>query len=91
MAYALSEMTQNEERGGEMMVSFQGIHCAQDILLVGGRWSVAYPLSERHVAALLEEGGVSVDHAILQRWVGTDSPPRGRCSTAVSGPSGSVA
>ena len=36
---------------------------------MGVRWYVAYPLSYRHVEALLEERGVPVDHATLQRWV----------------------
>jgi len=30
---------------------------------------VAYPLSYRHVEALMEERGVPVDHATIQRWV----------------------
>ena len=41
---------------------------------MGVRWSVASPLRDRHVAALLEERGVSGDHARLQRGVGHDSP-----------------
>jgi putative transposase len=38
------------------------------------RWYVAYPLSYRHVEALLEERGVPVDHATIQRWVVKYSP-----------------
>jgi putative transposase len=38
------------------------------------RWSVAYPLSSRHVAALLEERGVPIDHATSQRGVVKASP-----------------
>ena len=45
-----------------------------DILLMGVRWYVAYPLSYRHVEELLEERGVPVDHATMQRWVVQDSP-----------------
>jgi putative transposase len=56
------------------MISFKGAHCAQDMSLVGVRWYVAYPLCYRHVAELMEERGVSVDHATLQRWVVQDSP-----------------
>jgi DDE domain/Putative transposase len=33
------------------------------------RWYVAYPLSYRHVEELMEERGVPVDHATIQRWV----------------------
>jgi putative transposase len=35
---------------------------------------VAYPLSYRHVEELMEERGVSVDHATVQRWVVKYSP-----------------
>ena len=36
---------------------------------MGVRWYVAYPLSYRHVEELMEERGVPVDHATIQRWV----------------------
>ena len=52
-----------------MPVSFKGAHVPQDIMLMGVRWYVAYPLSYRHVEALMEERGVPVDHATIQRWV----------------------
>jgi transposase-like protein len=35
---------------------------------------VAYPLSTRHVEELMEERGVSVDHATINRWVIKYSP-----------------
>src|SRR3989440_2722897 len=60
--------------GGETMVSFKGAHFAKDIILVGVRWYVAYPLSYRHVEELMEERGVAVDHATIQRWVVKYSP-----------------
>ena len=52
-----------------MPVSFKGAHFPQDIILMGVRWYVAYPLSYRHVEELMEERGVPVDHATIQRWV----------------------
>jgi transposase-like protein len=52
-----------------MPVSFKGAHFLQEIILMGVRWYVAYPLSYRHVEKLMEERGVSVDHATVQRWV----------------------
>jgi putative transposase len=61
-------------QGGETMLSFKGAHFAKDIILVGMRWYVAYPLSYRHVEELMEERGVSVDHATTQRWVVKYSP-----------------
>jgi hypothetical protein len=35
-----------------MAVSFQDAHFPKEIMLLGGRWYVAYPLSTRHVEAL---------------------------------------
>src|SRR5215510_13439824 len=51
------------------MVSFTGAHFPKDILLVCVRWYVAYPLSDRQVEELMQERGVSVDHATINRWV----------------------
>ena len=58
-----------------MAVRFKGAHFPAEIILPGVRWSVAYPLSYRQVEELLEERGVSVDHATVQRWVVRYSPP----------------
>jgi putative transposase len=58
-----------------MAVSFKGAHFPAEILLTGVRWYVAYPLSYRQVEERLEERGVSVDHATIQRWVVKYSPP----------------
>jgi len=55
-------------------VSFKGAHFPQDIILMGVRWYLAYPLSYRHVEELMEERGVPVDHATIQRWVVKYSP-----------------
>ena len=53
-----------------MAISFQGAHFPKEVILMGVRWYVAYPLSTRHVEELMEERGVSVDHAtIRQVWV----------------------
>src|SRR5262245_41901932 len=57
-----------------MAISFKGAHFPQDIILMGVRWYVAYPLSYRHVEELMEERGVPVDHATIQRWVVKYSP-----------------
>ncbi len=56
------------------MISFKGAHFPQDIILTGVRWYVAYPLSYRHVEELMEERGVPIDHATIQRWVVKYSP-----------------
>jgi putative transposase len=57
-----------------MAVSFKGAHFPKDIILTGVRWYVAYPLSYRHVEELMQERGVAVDHATIQRWVVKYSP-----------------
>jgi transposase-like protein len=56
------------------MISFKGAHFPQDIIFMGIQWYLAYPLSYRHVEELLEERGVPVDHATIQRWVVKYSP-----------------
>jgi putative transposase len=57
-----------------MAVCFKGAHFPKDIILMGVRWYVAYPLSTRHVEELMEERGVSVDHSTINRWVVKYSP-----------------
>jgi putative transposase len=57
-----------------MAISFQGAHFPQDVILMSVRWYVAYPLSYRHVEELMEERGVLLDHATIQRWVVKYSP-----------------
>src|SRR5438132_9844295 len=57
-----------------MAISCKGAHFPQDIILMGVRWYLAYPLSYRHVEELLEERGVPIDHATIQRWVVQDRP-----------------
>jgi putative transposase len=58
-----------------MPVSFKGAHFPQEIILTCVRWYVAYPLSTRHVEELMQERGVAVDHATVNRWVIKYSPP----------------
>jgi transposase-like protein len=52
-----------------MAISFKGAHFPQELILIGVRWYVAYPLSYRHVEELMEERGVAVDQATIQRIV----------------------
>src|SRR5262249_17796603 len=68
-------VTYGAQRGrATMAISFKGAHFPPDIILMGVRWYVAYPLSYRHVEELLEERGVPIDHATIQRWVVKYSP-----------------
>ena len=46
----------------------------QEIILIGVRWYVAYPLSTRHVEELMLKRGVHVDHSTINRWVVKYSP-----------------
>jgi transposase-like protein len=57
-----------------MAISFKGAHFPKEVILMGVRWYVAYPLSYRHVEELMEERGVPIDHATIQRWVVKYSP-----------------
>src|SRR5712664_2579766 len=57
-----------------MAVSFKGAHFPQEVMLMGVRWYVAYPLSTRHVEELMAERGVEVDHSTINRWVIKYSP-----------------
>src|SRR5712692_10090707 len=57
-----------------MAVSFKGAHFPQDVILMGVRWYVAYPLSTRHVEELMEERGVEIDHSTINRWTIKYSP-----------------
>src|SRR5207237_10907712 len=57
-----------------MAIDCKGAHFPPEVILMGVRWYVAYPLSTRHVEALMEERGVEVDHSTINRWVIKYSP-----------------
>src|SRR6266436_3664411 len=57
-----------------MAISFKGAHFPPEVILMGVRWYVVYPLSTRHVEELMEERGVEVDHSTVNRWVIKYSP-----------------
>jgi hypothetical protein len=52
-----------------MAISFKGAHFPPEVILMGVRWYLAYPLSTRHVEELMAERGVEVDHSTMNRWV----------------------
>jgi hypothetical protein len=66
--------TEDHTRGRATMVSFKGAHFVKAMILTCVRWYLAYPLSDRQVEELMEERGVSVDHATVHRWVLKYSP-----------------
>jgi putative transposase len=49
------------------MVGFKGAHFEKDIILTCIQWYLAYPLSYRQAEELMEERGVPVDHATINR------------------------
>jgi putative transposase len=51
------------------MIDFKGSQFEKEIILWGVRWYVAYPISYRQLEEMMQERGVSVDHATLNRWV----------------------
>src|SRR5262245_64392770 len=51
------------------MISLKGAYFVQVIILTCVRWYLAYPLSYRQVEELMQERGVSVDHATINRWL----------------------
>ena len=51
------------------MINFSGRHFPKDVIIQGVRWYVAYSLSYRDIEELMQERGVSVDHATLNRWL----------------------
>ena len=57
-----------------MAISFKGAHFPKEVILMGVRWYVAYPLSTRHVEERMEERGVDVDHSTINRWTIKYSP-----------------
>jgi hypothetical protein len=57
------------QRGGAVMISFQGAHFAKDVILTCMWWYLAYPLNYRQVEELMQERGVAVDHATTNRGV----------------------
>jgi len=50
-----------------MAVNFKGAHFPPDIMLMGVRWYVAYPLETRHVEELIQERGISAEHSTMNR------------------------
>jgi len=57
-----------------MAISFKGAHFPTEVILMGVRWYVAYPLSTRHVEERMEERGVDADHSTINRWTIKYSP-----------------
>ena len=53
---------------------FKWRHYQSEIILQCVRWYLSYPLSYRHVAEMVNERGIEVDHTTIYRWVQEYSP-----------------
>ena len=56
------------------MISFKDVHFPKDVILYAVFFYVRYGVSYRDLEAIMEERGVKVDHATLNRWVVDYSP-----------------
>ncbi|ADJ29259.1 Transposase-like protein [Nitrosococcus watsonii C-113] len=56
------------------MIDFKGHRSEKDLILICIRWYLAYPLSYRNLADMMEERGVEVDHSTIYRWVRKFTP-----------------
>jgi putative transposase len=52
-----------------MMVSFKGKHFPKDVILFAVYFYLRYPVSYHDLEEIMQERGVDVDHATLNRWV----------------------
>jgi transposase-like protein len=57
-----------------MSVMFTGCHFPPEIVLTCIRWYARFKLSYRDIEELMDERGVRVDHATINRWVVKFSP-----------------
>ena len=56
------------------MVDFKGAHYPKSVILFAVFFYLRYPVSYRDLEETMEERGVDVDHATLNRWVVNYSP-----------------
>lgn len=57
-----------------MAVDFKGAHFPKSVIVHAVFFYVRYPVSYRELQEILDERGISVDHATLNRWVVRYSP-----------------
>lgn len=56
------------------MINFKGAHFPKEIILYAVFFYIRYGVSYRDLEEIMEERGVKVDHATLNRWVIDYSP-----------------
>ena len=52
-----------------MTISFKGSHYPKDVILYAVFFCVRYAVSYRDLEEIMEERGVNIDDATLNRWV----------------------
>ena len=52
-----------------MTISFKGSHYPKDVILYAVFFYVRYAVSYRDLEEIMEERGVNIDDATLNRWV----------------------
>lgn len=57
-----------------MVIDFKGVHYPKSVILFAVFFYVRYAVSYRDLEEIMAERGVTVDHAILNRWVVKFSP-----------------
>ncbi|MDP5211006.1 IS6 family transposase [Microbulbifer sp. 2205BS26-8] len=57
-----------------MLINFKGAHYPKDVILYAVFFYVRYSVSYRDLEEIMQERGVTVDHATLNRWVVRYSP-----------------
>jgi putative transposase len=55
-------------------IDFKGHRLEKDLILTCVRWYLAYPLSYRNLAEMMDERGVEADHSNIYRWVQKFTP-----------------
>jgi transposase-like protein len=63
---------------------FKGRQHPGEVIILGVRWYLRYPLSYEHVAELLAERGVEVDASCIWRWVQAYGPELNKTLPAAS-------
>jgi putative transposase len=56
------------------LISFKGCHFPKDVIVYAVFFYVRYPVSYRDLEEIMQERGVDIDHATLNRWVVRYSP-----------------
>ena len=56
------------------MINFKGAQFPKDVILFAVWFYVRFPVSYRDLEEIMEERGVNVDHATLNRWVERYAP-----------------